>query len=202
MPSTDAAAHETGDAASPTTASAKVIGLDGLGELRIGRPGARGGSWSEQGVRTSDACRTVSSPDCPGVYAIVPEGNRPVNAKVEIEQAEERLRRAMLSSDVGTLAELLGEHAIFTNQVGARLSKADDIAAHQSGLLRIKQLDIRGEPIIRLLGDSAIVCVTVDLAGAYDGQPFGGAFAYSRIWHRSGDQWQIEAAHCSPAGNV
>lgn len=125
-----------------------------------------------------------------------------MNARATIEQVEERLRDAMLSGDVSALDELLGDRMVFTNQAGVRLSKADDIAAHQSGLLRIERLDVIGESIVRLLGESAIVSVTVDLAGTYDGQSFGGAFAYSRVWHRSDGQWRVEAAHCSPAESV
>jgi hypothetical protein len=51
-----------------------VLGLEGLGDLRIGQPVPRGGSWAERGAQTGDACRTVSSPAYPGVYAIVVEG--------------------------------------------------------------------------------------------------------------------------------
>lgn len=57
-----------------TPASAKTIGLEGLGDLRIGEAVPKGSSWAERGAQTSDACRTVSSPDYPGVYAIVTEG--------------------------------------------------------------------------------------------------------------------------------
>ena len=32
------------------------------------------GDWAERGAQISDSCRTVSSPDFPGVYAIVEEG--------------------------------------------------------------------------------------------------------------------------------
>lgn len=120
-----------------------------------------------------------------------------MNVRMEIEEVEGRLRGAMLSSDVDRLDEMLSDETVFTNQDGVRLSKADDIAAHQSGLLDIERLDVRGEPIIRVLSDSAIVCVTVELAGAYDGQTFGGVFAYSRVWYRRDGRWQIEAAHCS-----
>ena len=120
----------------------------------------------------------------------------------QIEQAEARLRSAMLASDVDALDELLSADLVFTNQAGIRLTKSDDLAAHKSGLLRIDRLEPKTTPIIRLLGDSAIVCVTVELAGAYDSQGFGGAFAYSRVWHRHPDgRWQIEAAHCSTAEN-
>ena len=71
---TTGAAPETENAASPRPASPKMIGLEGLGELRIGQPVPRSGSWAERGAQTSDACRTVSSPDYPGVYAIVSDG--------------------------------------------------------------------------------------------------------------------------------
>jgi ketosteroid isomerase-like protein len=120
-----------------------------------------------------------------------------VNETIEVEQVEKKLRNAMLSSDVETLDGLLSDEIVFTNQDGQRLSKADDLAAHRSGLLSIDRLEPRAEPTIRVIGDSAIVTVTVDLAGTYDGQPFGGAFAYSRMWHRHRDKWRIEAAHCS-----
>ena len=115
----------------------------------------------------------------------------------EIEEAEDLLRQAMLTSDVARLDELLSDPLIFTNQDGVRLSKADDMAAHQSGLLKIDRLDAKGEPIIRVLYNSAIVCVTIDLAGTYDGNAFGGVFAYTRFWHHDDDRWQIAAAHCS-----
>ncbi|QTC93064.1 hypothetical protein [Brevundimonas goettingensis] len=55
-------------------APTKVIGLEGLGDLKLGQPVPAGGTWAERGAQTSDACRTVTSPDYPGVYAIVTEG--------------------------------------------------------------------------------------------------------------------------------
>ncbi|UYY58087.1 hypothetical protein [Sphingomonas sp. S2-65] len=51
-----------------------MIGLEGLGDLRIGQAPPAGGSWAERGAQTSGACRTVSSPRYPGVYAIVSGG--------------------------------------------------------------------------------------------------------------------------------
>jgi hypothetical protein len=60
------------DPATPT--STKVIGLEGLADLRIGQPVPAGSSWAPRGAQISDDCRTFSSPDYPGVYAIVSEG--------------------------------------------------------------------------------------------------------------------------------
>ncbi|MGV0911617.1 hypothetical protein [Martelella sp. FOR1707] len=54
--------------------SEKIIGLQGLGDLRLGAPVPAGSSFAERGAQTSDSCRTITSPDYPGVYAIVTDG--------------------------------------------------------------------------------------------------------------------------------
>lgn len=118
----------------------------------------------------------------------------------EIECCESDLRDAMLNSDIDALDRLLSDRLIFTNQDGARLAKSDDMALHRSGLLTIERIDPEGERIIRRLGDSALVWLTAEIAGRYEGQPFSGTFAYSRLWHRSDGRWQVELAHCSFVG--
>ena len=55
-------------------AAADVLTLEGLGGLRIGQAVPAGSGWAERGAQASDSCRTVSSPDFPGVYAIVEGG--------------------------------------------------------------------------------------------------------------------------------
>ncbi|NBW11424.1 MAG: hypothetical protein EBR82_25665 [Caulobacteraceae bacterium] len=78
-PAPPAATAPAAPAPAPTPAPTpgaptKVIGLEGLGDLKIGQPVPAGGSWAERGAQTGNACRTVSSPDYPGVYAIVEQG--------------------------------------------------------------------------------------------------------------------------------
>ena len=89
QPATDAAASETApgsatvpaiaaqdsatEAATPNAPS-RVLGLEGLGTLLIGQPVPRSGGWAERGAQESDSCRTVTSPEYPGVYAIVEGG--------------------------------------------------------------------------------------------------------------------------------
>lgn len=58
----------------PAPPAAKVLTLQGLGALRIGEVVPAGSGWAERGAQISDMCRTVSSPDFPGIYAIVEEG--------------------------------------------------------------------------------------------------------------------------------
>ncbi|MGN6374278.1 MAG: hypothetical protein ACTHMG_01860 [Sphingomonas sp.] len=54
--------------------AADVLTLDGLGALRIGQAVPADSGWATRGAQESDSCRTVSSPDYPGVYAIVEGG--------------------------------------------------------------------------------------------------------------------------------
>lgn len=58
----------------PAPAVAHVIGLEGLGDLRIGAPVPPGGAWAERGGQASDGCRIATAPAYPGVYAIVEGG--------------------------------------------------------------------------------------------------------------------------------
>lgn len=51
-----------------------VLSLEGLGDLVIGKPVPRGSSFAERGAQISETCRTVSSPEYPGVYAITETG--------------------------------------------------------------------------------------------------------------------------------
>ena len=59
--------------ASPKAAVA-VLTLEGLGDLGLGKAAPAGSRWAERGAQASDTCRTISSPDYPGVYAIVEGG--------------------------------------------------------------------------------------------------------------------------------
>ena len=54
--------------------AANVLRLEGLGALRVGEAVPAGSGWAERGAQISDTCRTISSPDHPGVYAIVEDG--------------------------------------------------------------------------------------------------------------------------------
>lgn len=64
------------DVAEPPAAisDGKILSLEGLGNLRIGEAAPAGSSWAERGAQESDTCRTITSPDYPGVYAIVERG--------------------------------------------------------------------------------------------------------------------------------
>ena len=67
-------ASNAGNAVAEPAKGADVLALEGLGDLAIGKPIPARSSWAERGAQASDACRTLSSPDYPGVYAIAEGG--------------------------------------------------------------------------------------------------------------------------------
>ena len=55
-------------------AQGKVLGLSGLGELKIGDALPVGATWTLPGEQAEAGCRAARSPAYPGVYAIVEGG--------------------------------------------------------------------------------------------------------------------------------
>lgn len=70
----DTAMAEAQSPAATPSAPADVLRLEGLGDLVIGAPVPAGSRFAERGAQIEGGCRTISSPDYPGVYALVENG--------------------------------------------------------------------------------------------------------------------------------
>lgn len=113
-----------------------------------------------------------------------------------VVELEERLERAMRTSDVLVLDELLADDLLFTNHQGLVVTKQQDLEVHRSGLLKLDSISA-SDRSIRQLGNVAIVAVRVQLAGRYANDHFEGTFRYTRVWALRGERWRIVAAHAS-----
>lgn len=102
----------------------------------------------------------------------------------QIIELEERLRQAMLRSDVAVLDELIAPELLFTNHLGRLIRKQDDLAFHQSGTLRLKELT-PSEQHIQLNPGFAVVSVLMHLLGSHEGAPIDFHIRYTRIWSTS-----------------
>lgn len=83
IPAPDAIATETATiapaaSARPTataTPNGEVLALEGLGDLAIGKPVPASSTFASRGAQIPGSdCKTLSSPDYPGVYALVEGG--------------------------------------------------------------------------------------------------------------------------------
>jgi ketosteroid isomerase-like protein len=114
-----------------------------------------------------------------------------------ISLAEERLRQAMLDSDVEALDALISSELVFTNHLGQVFGKQDDIALHRSGVLKFHSLE-PSEMQMKVDGPIAVVSVRMKLSGAYGGTPFAADLRYTRIWRiEESGAWKIVAGHSS-----
>ncbi len=114
-----------------------------------------------------------------------------------IAKLEEQLATAMLTSDYHALDRLLADDLIFTNHFGKPVTKAEDIALHKAGLLKIKSLE-KLEETIRNHKNAIAVSVLVNLTGTYEDQNASGKFRFTRVWAETSPQtWQVIAGHSS-----
>ena len=115
--------------------------------------------------------------------------------EAQVLNAEERLRLAMMDSDVAQLDALLADDLVFTNHLGHLLSKQADLAAHRQRLLTITELHA-SEQQIRVSGHVAVVSVRVQLTGTYHDTETHGDFRFTRVWVQGADgSLQVIAAH-------
>jgi ketosteroid isomerase-like protein len=114
-----------------------------------------------------------------------------------IETLEEKLRQAMLASDVQSLDELIADDLAFTVPSGDVVDKLVDLEAHRSGTTKFTQIEIRDRHIYDY-GACVVVMVKAELSGTYNEQAFSGTYCYTRVWMQRQEDWQIVAGHVSP----
>ena len=111
----------------------------------------------------------------------------------KIQEFESRLRNAVIHSDIAELDKLLAEELIFTTHLGRLIRKSDDLAAHQSGLVKIDEWIPSDEHMI-IVDGVAIVSVQMQISGVFNGAPSKGLFRFTRVWKESPDgTWKVVA---------
>ncbi|MGD1942906.1 MAG: nuclear transport factor 2 family protein [Leptolyngbyaceae cyanobacterium] len=114
-----------------------------------------------------------------------------------IAELEERLRQAMLTSDVAELDALIAPELLFTNYLGQRITKQQDLEMHRSQVLKLTALT-PSDQHIQQHDRFAVVSVQMHLLGSYDGTPIDQHMRFTRVWAiSSADVWQIVAGHAS-----
>ena len=112
----------------------------------------------------------------------------------KVIELEERLRLAMLNSDIAELDELISPDLLFTNHFGVLVSKEEDLNSHSTQTFVFESLDLSDSRIL-IHDNSAIVSVKADIQGSYNGQPANGNFRFTRVWANNSGKWQVIAGH-------
>ena len=135
----------------------------------------------------------MSTPDVERITAIL------VGAPdLEIAALEARLRAAQLAGDVGALDALIAEDLLFTGPDGQLGSKAEDLAAHGSGAVRVRLHEPEELRVRRVSGAVAVSALRARLCVDVGGTVVDGAFRYTRVWAREADgAWRVVGGHVS-----
>ncbi|MGL5873647.1 MAG: nuclear transport factor 2 family protein [Xenococcaceae cyanobacterium] len=119
------------------------------------------------------------------------------HSEAKIAEIEERLRQAMLKSDVAELDALIAPELIFTNHLGQLVSKQQDLDTHRAGMLKLREL-MPSDRRIQLNEGFSVVSVQMHLLGSYDGAAIDVNIRYTRVWSvSSAGTLQIVAGQAS-----
>jgi ketosteroid isomerase-like protein len=119
-------------------------------------------------------------------------------ADPEIVALEAELRRAQLDADVATLDRLIADELLFTGPDGRLGTKAEDLAAHGSGVVRFREHEPE-ELRVLAVGDTVrVVALRTRLTVEVSGTPVSGRYRYTRVWAKEhGGPWRVVAGHVS-----
>src|SRR3954469_7779468 len=113
----------------------------------------------------------------------------------EIVGAEAELRAAQLAADVAALDRLISDDLLFTGPDGQLGTKAQDLDAHKSGMVRFREhqpLELR----VRRIGhDIALVALRARLSVEVAGTLMRGIYRYTRVWAREDGRWRVVGGH-------
>jgi len=116
----------------------------------------------------------------------------------EIVALEAALRAAQLTADVPALARLISDDLLFTGPDGQLGTKAQDLEAHGSGVVRFRS-HVPEELRIRRVGaDVVVTALRARLEVEVAGTLVRGTYRYTRVWAREGNgQWRVVGGHVS-----
>jgi len=115
----------------------------------------------------------------------------------EIIASENSLLEAMKTNNVERLEALLHDDLLFNGPTGETATKALDLQNYRSGNIHLHKV-ASSDQTIRLIGDNAVVVVTVLLQGDYLGQALDDKFRYIRVWKLAEGTWKVIAGSVVP----
>jgi ketosteroid isomerase-like protein len=115
----------------------------------------------------------------------------------EIVAAEAELRTAQLAADVAALDRLIDEDLLFTGPDGQLATKAQDLAAHASGIVRFREHEPQELHIRRVGDDVAIAAIRARVVVEVNGAIIRGTVRYTRVWARQDGRWRVAGGHVS-----
>jgi len=116
----------------------------------------------------------------------------------EIVALEAELRAAQLAADVAALDRLIADELLFAGPDGQLGTKAQDLDAHGSGVVRFRAHEPEELRVRRVGTAVAIASLRTRLSVEVGGQIVRGTYRYTRVWAREdGRTWRVAGGQVS-----
>ncbi|MBS7576020.1 MULTISPECIES: nuclear transport factor 2 family protein [unclassified Enterococcus] len=107
-----------------------------------------------------------------------------------INAYENRLREAMIRSDIEELNQLLADDLKFVGHFGQVITKEDDIRSHQSRDFKMESIVINSQDIYMI--DAAVITISdVQLGISIGDQNILDHLIYTRVWQKINNDWKV-----------
>jgi len=116
----------------------------------------------------------------------------------EIVALEARIRAAQLNADIDALDALISDDLLFSGPDGRLGTKAQDLEAHRSGVVRFVEHEPDELRVRRVGNDVAVAALRARLAVEVAGTLIRGTHRYTRVWAREDGQWRVVGGQVSP----
>jgi ketosteroid isomerase-like protein len=114
----------------------------------------------------------------------------------EMIALEARLRAAQLTADVAALDALLDDRLLFVGPDGQLATKAQDLEAHRSGVVRFVSHEPEALHVRRIHDGVALTFLRARLAVQVGDTRVTGTYRYTRTWARDAHgTWRVAGGH-------
>ena len=116
----------------------------------------------------------------------------------EMVALEAQIRAAQLAADVAVLDQLIADELLFAGPDGQLGTKAQDLEAHGTGIIRFRE-HVPEELRVRRIGANvAVTSLRARLAVEVGGRIVSGTYRYLRVWAREdGKAWRVAGGQVS-----
>jgi len=106
--------------------------------------------------------------------------------------SENKLLSAMKNCNIKALENLLHKDLLFNIPSGQTISKEMDIESYRSRSMIIDEIK-SSQQKINLIGDNAVVSVTIEMKGKYHDSSIDGKYRLIRVWKLYDNVWKVIA---------